>query len=576
MKILTIPKCKHLLLSSALLICSVIMAIAAPNVPLNLRVAVHDFTMLPLAADDWTDFDTLTDNGYSSSRVLFVSSSSGNDTNAANKITSKGHYRTSDVSFNSNGIFQAPAGVIPFATIAAAYAYIRDGSSDILLLKRGDTWTGRWSTGDIGSFKKSGPSASAPIIVASYGSGPRPRIKSDLSGDALNLYGASNVIISSIYLYSPDWKSTTRGINISGTSSYITIEDCRIDNHYKNLVQGSGISNCTIRRCVFYHNNAHDGQLYAAYASAFLLEDCFFSSPYDGAGSAEGSGRALYFAAENHPPILDATIRGCIFYNHDREGADIRCGGNIYNNLFVRSMLRHGDIGSGDRSISGGKIFNNVFMEGNTAGDPCNITLVNNDNTIVHNNIFTNPAGITKEAKAISIVGDDPEQWAKNLKIYSNVIYGWNSTGAAEGGIYLSTSLLSVANIAIDDNEIQMTKGGTVLIFGTPFLPYGTFSGNKYYSAAASDDWFYQGDHVAWVSASGETGSSQAKVSYTAPERTIGGYFASLGGTATTEAFMAALLDQGRSNWNPNLSAYGAINYIRQGFDKDTIKAEYY
>src|SRR5438270_918127 len=54
-----------------------------------------------------------------------------------------------------------------------------DGSGDEMLLKRGDTWHE-----SLGTWTKSGRSASEPIVIGAFGAGARPTVSSG-SGRAL-------------------------------------------------------------------------------------------------------------------------------------------------------------------------------------------------------------------------------------------------------------------------------------------------------------------------------------------------------------------------------------------------------
>src|SRR4051812_24053122 len=86
------------------------------------------------------------------SRIVYVSSSSGSDSNSGLSSSS------------------------PVKSFAKAKSLIRDGKPDQMLLKAGDVFTS-----GIGPWKTSGPSASQKQVIGSYGSGARPLIKSGTS-----------------------------------------------------------------------------------------------------------------------------------------------------------------------------------------------------------------------------------------------------------------------------------------------------------------------------------------------------------------------------------------------------------
>lgn len=533
--------------------------------------ANHSFTGLPINAVGWTDFDALTSSGYGSSRVVFVSSSSGNDTDAANNITSNGHYSVSDLSFDADGFPQAPGGVEAFSTIATAYAYCRDGDPDILLLERGSSWSAGLG---VGVEVKSGSSQTTPHIIASYGSsGDRP-ILTDVELDS---YNASYLIISGIKLYSADWTTaTTRGIDSRGTGSYRTFEDLYIDGKNGDIVDES-VSNIAFRRCVWTHGEAHDGQLYAHNVTDLLLEECIFHEPYDDTYTDESQfGRHLYFAAGDcgEDCMTGVVIRGNIFFSAERGGGDIRSGGRIYANLWVRASLGVGDAGSGVRQYTSSQVYSNVHLEGtvNTGGGS-GISIINNNNTRVYDNILTDPTNITLSSTAISIAGNstNSDYRATDYYIYDNIVY--NRAGTGTNRCVSSVGINPISNINIYDNDFQMGTGSDDLIFiENSDLNEFTFTGNRYYTTAVESVWFDPyGSYASWISNMGETGSSNSQVTYTAPTRTVKTYNQTIGGSASTDEFMTAAIGQSRQNWDSRYLALTVVNYIREGFDKSPV-----
>ena len=582
-------KMKSILISITLILCSVLSTMAALEAPQNLRIGtggtgeLHDFTGLPITAEGWTDFDTLTDSGYSSARVLFVSSLSGNDTSAANNITSNGHYGISDVTFDSNGIFQAPIGVIPFATIATAYDYCRNGYPDILLLERGGSWTAGLGV----DSPVAGSSQTTPHIIASYGSsGDRPKLSEvPLSVDTDD---SDYLVVSGIEFYAADWEDAFRAIDVGGTATYQTFEDCYFDGTEAVNIIGTSVDHIVFRRCIWLHGDNRDGQMYEQFTSNFLLEDCIFYEPYsDSYPSLTQFGRHLYMANPDtgNGKSSDITIRGCIFFGGDREGVDLRGGGNFYHNLVVQGAVYVGDRGSETRYQTAADVYQNVLLEGSPRdGDPTTIVLSGNDGSKVYDNIISDNRNVTRSTTGIVIIGESgstpPLLSAKNIEIYDNIIYDLVSSDGKGYGIRILEDLTSIENIYIHDNDVQMPNGhggGALMMYSDTMLAYNAhrFENNKYYSTGAESSWFKQGNLSAWVSNSGETGASSTQISYTAPTRTVGSYNGTIGGLSTSKAFMAAALKQSRSNWTQILTAYAAINYIRAGFDKAPIHAKW-
>src|SRR4051794_30747748 len=91
-------------------------------------------------ADGWTNVTPSSD-----SRIVYVSNSSGNDSNS--------------------GLSSSAA----VKSITRAKSLMRNGMPDEMLLKRGDTWNESF-----GTWRTSGRSATEPQLVGAYGTGERP------------------------------------------------------------------------------------------------------------------------------------------------------------------------------------------------------------------------------------------------------------------------------------------------------------------------------------------------------------------------------------------------------------------
>lgn len=552
------------------LIATIVLILIAPVLAC---AANHEFTGLPITAAGWTDFDTITDSGYGSARVLFVSSASGNDSTAASNIVSNGHYGVSDVTFDANGYFQAPGGVYAFSTIATAYAYCRDGYPDILLLERG----GAWGAGLGVSYVNSGSAQATPHIIASYGSsGARPKLTDVEFNGSTQEY----IVVSGIHFYSADWTTADRSVDVRNGASYQTFEDLYIEGTAGDITGSS--SYIAFRRCIWLHGEAHDGQIFVQTMTNCLIEECLFYEPFDEDYTDESFfGRNIYYA---HTGSSGVELRGNIFYSADREGVHLRDDCDFYDNLVVQNYVRVGDIGTSTRYTMAANIYENVLIESSPRSniDPNTLCLLAQDGTKAYDNIITSPSNVDRNPMGILVIGNYSSTptlpTAKNLEIYDNIVYDFTTSAGVGYGIKFDASLTDISNISVHDNDLQLVDGdgsGNVFSYPTSFLSYGTFANNNYYSDDAESGWFIQGNLSAWASASSETGASSTPVSYTSPTRTIGGYHGTLGGTATTAAFMTAALGQSRADWDTDLMAVAAINYIRAGFDKSSVSYSY-
>lgn len=535
--------------------------------------ATHSFTKLPINDEGWTDFQTLTSNGYESARVVFVSNTGNDSTGQV--------YGISDVNFDSYGNFIAVGTPKAYATVATAYSQIRNGYPDILLLERGSTWTA-----GLGGHAKSGSGITTRHIIAAYGTGNKPR----LTNLQLSTYNASYLLVSSIEFYSPDWTTGARALEIVGSFDHQIFEDLYISGMKGNKLQGGTITNVVIRRCVFTGNEAYHGVIFAQQATGVLLEENVFVRNFN-KNHPDGSryGRILYFSSEQtsnpdgHDSLNGVILQGNIFANGERNGTDVRSCGTIDNNLFLQNDNNNfgGHGGSGGTIQSDCYVRNNVFAEGApNIGGFNNMYYRNVDGGEIRGNIWTDNTGMTDYAIAIILTGDETSLYiARNITISDNIVYDYGSTT----GVYALTTdseFTDVQNVIITNNDFQMTNGSANIILnrnwdsGTKLFEGFTYSNNRYYSTASTSKWFRagstSGDLNWWVSQSGETGAQVKKVSYPAPTRTIKTYNAYLGGAASTSAFLDQTLLQSRTNWRTQYTADAVNDYIRAGFGIST------
>jgi hypothetical protein len=549
--------------------------------------ADHSFTGLPITPSGWTDFGALISDGdYDSSRVIFVSNTDGDD--------ETGQIETiSDVSVDANGMFQAVGSsgsdYYPYQTISAGYAQLRDGYADILLLDRGDTWTEQWNSGSVGEWQKDGASADARMIVSSYGSGDRPIIQ---TGDAvgLTLRTYSNLIFSGIRFYHNGYESegTGYGARLSGKPSNVLFEDC-VFERLTNTVQGepSGSNFCTeiaFRRCIFNEGNqgSRIANVYAESVENLLFEENVFANPNTTEGAISGN-RFLYMnpgdLGEAADDLTGLVLRGNIFYHSGRTGLSIRCGGRIeYNAIIQNDVGLFGGHGGSGGSIQSAYVNHNVILESNPGDGYYAIQFININGGEIKDNIITDPTGLGSGSRGILVSGQEANYIAQNLDISGNIIYDWSSATDEGVGLEFTSSLTgTISGVTVSINDFQFPNGSNSVSENNIGSWDGiTYTGNRYYTTRSASAWFQpSGSYGDWITASGETGASNSQVSYTDPGRTIGEYHDSIGGTATTAAFMTAALAQERSNWDSDLMATAVINYIRAGFDKEAVSYSY-
>ena len=535
---------------------------------------VHGFTGLPLTDDGWTDFRFMIreQNLYQDARVVFVSNSEGND--GTGNV-----YSITDITFDSNGMFQPAGPVNAFKSIDVAYNNIRKGYPDILLLKRGD----EWSTG-LGGYAKSGRNLTERHIIASYGTGDRPQLFSTM----LNARDASFLIVSGLRFYTTNWRTSGRALDITGSVNHQLYEDIWFDQHNEDKIQGgtSGIFNVAIRRCIYTNYQAHDGFMYVARITGLLLEENSYYKPFQKNYPDENRyGRFLYLSpsgfGDDKNALVNINLRRNIFYAGEREALDPRGGGVLENNLIVASDLTTvGGRGGSTDSIQSTRVVNNVFMEGTPNIKGTNrLVLINIDGGLIYGNIWTDNLNLGSSVNTITITGSDTVNVSRNIEISSNVIHGFSGHGSTRAFSVAST-LTEVNNVTIENNEFQYIYGSSEIMLHRAWqedrFAGFTYRGNKYYSAIAATGWFTPGGTLAgWVEGSGETGAQSVQISYPDPNRNLRTYNETLGGSADTDLFMSKVILQSRHNWNPEYTACETNNYIRAGFGKAPVECTY-
>ena len=97
-----------------------------------------------------------------------------------------------------------------------------------------------------------------------------------------------------------------------------------------------------------------------------------------------------------------------------------------------------------------------------------------------------------------------------------------------------------------------------------------SFQNNAYVSSAPTDEWFcIDGTRSTldeWKAASGESSATVASGSYPDPGRNLDTYAAELGLGSTLADFAEATHKQRRHDWDPDLTANAANDYIRAGY----------
>ncbi|MCS7033789.1 MAG: right-handed parallel beta-helix repeat-containing protein [Phycisphaerae bacterium] len=299
-----------------------------------------------MTADGWTKITP-----SSTSRMIYVSSSTGNDANPGTQDR-------------------------PIKTLARAQRLVRDLHPDWVLLKRGDTWYESFP-----DWVVSGKSAQEPTVITSYGSGPRPKILTGTSGGITLAHKYSNplhhVAVIGLHFHAHTYNGSngtvkTAGIRIMRKGSNILLEDNFIQGFKDNIVidPTAPVTDVRIRRNVIVDafnaravGNGHAQGIYGGpNARGTLIEENILDHNGWKVG-VPNAGQTMF----NHSIYFNTgssglVVRGNIITRSSLRGVLARGGAVVENNLFARNPVAV-QVGNGSSVVQ-----NNVILEGNDLG----------------------------------------------------------------------------------------------------------------------------------------------------------------------------------------------------------------
>jgi len=502
-------------------------------------VGTAAFPGVPVGSDGWTALSPQAD-----SRVVYVSSSAGNDANT--------------------GLSAAA----PKRTLAAGFGLMRDGYPDWMVLRCGDSWAEAlpW-------WGKSGRSLSAPMVIGSYGTGERPLLLTGLgyAFQTAALAGSprEHVALTGLHFWAHtnNGTSTASGIDITNGVYDLLIENCYVEQYGVNIA-AEGIetrpTNIKIRRSIVTNAISTSGRstgMIFGHADNILIEDCVldhngWSETIPGCGPTIFS-HNVYINPDNTTGVV---MRGSIVARGAASG--VRSSGQLCeNNLCLQNP--GGIVLGPDTRI----VRNNVVLDSRDidANNPRGLGI---DGTIganveIYGNVLAHQSTGTGNTKGINIGGV-----YSGLLLHDNVVYDWvQSVNNQAPAMALEGA--PATQVRVFNNHLQQPSGALYQQFQPVPAGMYSYSGNKYFSSTnnspfmESPSWM---NYNQWLAFSHETGSSFGAVSYPDPNRTIATYMASLGGSPTLDAFMTEARRQAKGNWRAQYTADAVATYIRDGF----------
>lgn len=484
-------------------------------------------------------------------RIVYVSSSSGNDHNSGLSASS------------------------PVQSIGKGMSLLQNHSGDELLLKAGDTFNDRFA-----SWSLSGNSASDPIVISTYGAGARPVIN---SGYYAALFTSktpvSNLAIIGLSfnanLHASNPAKDPTGVDLMGGGSNYLIENCEFQNYDVNInaqAYWGPLSNVTLRRNIVLNAwsiNTHAEGFYALGVNGITLTGNDFD--HDGWDTSIPYAYATVF---NHDVYISAknsnvSVTNNIFAEASATGLQDRAGGTVTNNLFINDPvgMTFGLVNGAETQAGGvsGIVENNVFIGGAKTGNynegiGLEVGNINRNGVIVSNNVFANevnphgPAielaygsGVSNASQAVGL---------NNVTVENNIMY-------STGGVVLDGGLTPGGNgpQALNNVKILNNQFSNMILSVELYSSYYSqvqFSGNEYYNANL---WLANLNHAP---VKGTVESSP--FAYPAPNRSAATYDATIGGNGTLSDFLGRAANQSEANWNTDLTAAVVANYISLGF----------
>ena len=539
---------------------------------------------LPKDADGWTIFTPSADS------IIVYVSASGND--GTGKV-----YAPTDTALGFDP-FKPTVPINAYATYAAAYAQTRNGYPDWILVRRGDTFYEA-----IGTQIRDGRNANEPFLITAYGSsGLSPVFKTgaNLALRRVNT-GIDWFAISGIDFYAhtrnPDDDNYTGTSGANGFNQYIRagessqgilVEGCKFRFYTGNAFNNYGVSanGIVFRRCIIldtYSSGIGHSQGMWMYKCPITLEECIFDHNgwYSQAGSG-GIGEATMFNHNTYfAEATNTTFSGNIFMRGSSMNNKFTAGGGTgssHDITFDNNLYIDGEIGIGIGSNYEDPLrFKDITITNNVItnigrSQPTNRTLgwglriAAWDGGIIANNYIIN-----QPLDAITnTYGMDFCDTIQNVNVTNNIIH---NVRFAYGIILDDSKGTNATNMVFSGNKIQISQNSNYTI-KAEYSPDGkwTFSDNIYYSDKSADARYriagVNRTFSEWQVATGDN-STFEQYSFQDPTRSIETYQASIGETATIDAFITACRAQDRFSWDTRYTAATVNNWIKAGFSSE-------
>jgi hypothetical protein len=184
-------------------------------------------------------------------------------------------------------------------------------------------------------------------------------------------------------------------------------------------------------------------------------------------------------------------------------------------------------------------------------------------NVVAHNVLGTNPRALSLEGSGSPL----PYNGVHGVAFEANVFYDWG------GNIVVQGSSGQVTNVVLHGNDVQDLGHDDPLIehLDAATVTGLASSGNRFDSQQLSASaWTVIGSSAqslaTWMGQVGDATSVGQQAQYVDATRSVAGYNALIGGTASLAGFLSEARKQSAANWRPEYRATQVNGYIRDGF----------
>lgn len=524
--------------------------------------------------DGWTALSPSAD-----SRLIFVSSSLGNDANS--------------------GASESQA----VRTLARAYELLRHEYPDWILMRRGDVWVNEDFASSLpgGLWSKSGRSGEEPMVVTAYGplSSERPKVLTGRGHGVRAFDRSGNAIGSHLAFVGLHFEPHLRSVTdhpigfwwMTEGSENLLIEDCYFSGYETNIILfgpdgvdfEDAIGNVRIRRSVLvdaWNAGGHSQGLFAGWVDGLLIEECLLdrNGYNDSIPGAEPTvfNRNMYLAHSR-----GVVTRGNIDARGASGGIQQRTGGLSEMNLSLMNPLgiTFGHPENRPELVATGAIRYNVVLDSNDIGGmPRGIGISAgglSSGVVIEQNVVTLNRSGTGVVRGIMVGSPDSRFPSGGHVVRDNVVHSWfegdfGGDWGSRGTAFKVEEFTS--DIVVSNNSFQQPSSGYIMMVPTngTLDPTWSFGQNLYYTTNESSRQVAAGPALIgfqdWQSLSGDGGSVFGTAAFPSPDRNLVSYMSSIGDAASREVFLDLARGQRRGAWRDDLMAYPVIDYIRDGF----------